>query len=354
MNLESKSFLYDLLNTASATGFEQNIQKVVKKRMSKFAESIEIDYHGNLMVAINTKAKVKVMLAGHCDQIGMMVKYISDDGFIYVTALGGIDTVVLPGAQVSVHTKSGTIHGVVGRKPVHLLKAEERNKGLSDIKDAWIDVGAKNKKELEKKVSIGDSVTFRLGVTELNNDLVVSPGFDNKAGLFVAMEALRLCSESKISVALYSVSTVQEEIGLRGAQTAAYGINPDVGIAIDVTHASDNPGREDEKTSPKKLAAGPTISRGPNINPVVEKMLVDAAKSAKIPYQLSPASVPLGNDANAIQLTRAGVATGAIGIPNRYMHTQVEVCSLQDLENAAKLLAKFVSKITDKTDFRPS
>ena len=167
------------------------------------------------------------------------------------------------------------------------------------------------------------------------------------------MEALRLCAKSKLSVGLYAVSTVQEEVGLRGAQTAAYGIDPEVGIAIDVTHASDNPGQDDAKVPPCKLGAGPAITRGPNTNPVVEKLLVQAAKKGKLPYQPAPSSKLLGNDANIMQVTRRGVATASIGIPNRYMHTQVEVVSLDDLENASKLLALFVQAVRPATDFRP-
>ncbi len=353
MNQKSKRFLYELLQTPSPTGFEQRIQKVVRTYMKDCADSTETDLHGNVIIGINTKAKRKVMLAGHCDQIGLMVKHISKDGFIYCSALGGIDGGVLPGAHVTVHSKAGPLDGVIGRKPIHLQTGEERNKMSLELDNMWIDIGAKNKKEVEKKVEIGDSITFKLGVTELSNDLVCSPGLDDKVGLFIAMEALRLCASSKLAVGLYAVSTVQEEVGLRGARTAAFSIDPEVGIAIDVTHSSDNPGNEGPKAVPCKLGAGPCIVRGPNVNPVVEKMLIASAKKAKIPYQLAPSSGLLGNDANAIQITRSGVAAASLGIPNRYMHTQSEVCSLQDLENSAKLLAAFVKSIGPKTDFRP-
>lgn len=353
MNEKSKRFLYDLLETPSPTGFEQRIQKVVRAYMKPYADSFETDLHGNLIVGLNPKAKRRVMLAGHCDQIGLMVKHITKEGFLYCSALGGIDGGVLPGTHVTVHAKGGPLSGVIGRKPIHLQSQEERSKMSIDLDSMWVDIGAKSKKEAEKKVEIGDPLTFKLGVSELSNDLICSPGLDDKVGLFIAMEALRLCVNSKLSVALYSVSTVQEEVGLRGARTAAYSVDPEVGIAIDVTHSSDNPGNEGPKAVPCKLGAGPSIVRGPNVNPVVERMLVASAKKAKIPYQPAPASGLLGNDANAIQITRAGVAAASLGIPNRYMHTQSEVCSLQDLENSAKLLAAFVKSIGPKTDFRP-
>jgi endoglucanase len=353
MQKESKDFLYELLTTPSPTGFEEEIQHVVRTRMERYADTIETDLHGNVIAAINPKAQRRVMLAGHCDQIGFMVKHITKDGFVYVSPLGGIDAGVLLGTHVTIHAKGGAINGIFGRKPIHQQSAEERDRVKLDLDKMWVDIGAKTQKEAEKRIAIGDPVTFKLGVTELGPDLVSSPGLDNRVGLFVAMETLRLCAKEKLSVGLFSVSTVQEEVGLRGARTAAFSVDPEVGIAIDVTHASDNPANDNAKAVPCKLGSGPCFSHGPNTNPVVADMLVAAAKKLKIPYQPAPSAQLLGNDANAIQVSRGGVATGSIGIPNRYMHTQVEVCSLADLENAARVLAGFVKSISAKTDFRP-
>ena len=353
MEKESKQFLFDLLTTPSASGYEQQIQEVVRKRMKPFGHSVETDLHGNVIVALNPGAERRVMLAGHCDQIALMVKHITDEGFIYFESLGGIDAGVMPGALVTVHTASGPMNGLVGRRPIHLQPRDERGKVQNDLSKLWIDVGGKNRKEVEKRVEIGDFITFRLGVTELGADLFSSPGLDDKVGVFVAMEALRLCAKAKLNVGLFAVSTVQEEVGLRGARTAAYGIDPEVGIAIDVTHATDDPGNESKKEVPCKLGAGPAISKGPNTNPMVHKALVDAAKKKKVPFQISPSGKLLGNDSNAIQVNRRGVAAGSIGIPNRYMHTQVEVCSYKDLENSAVLLAEFIKGITGKTSFIP-
>lgn len=354
MEKESKEFLYNLLMTPSPTGFEQPVQSVVRSRMKKYADKIETDLHGNVIVAINTKATRRVMLAGHCDQIGFMVKHISNEGFVYLGALGGIDTGVMFGAYVTIQGKNGPVTGIVGRKPIHQQSGEERGNAKADMDKLWVDIGAKNKKEAEKLVGIGDPATFRLEVREMGKDFIVSPGLDDKVGLFIAMEALRLCSKSKLNVGLYAVSTVQEEVGLRGAKTAAYRIDPEVGIAIDVTHASDSPASDGHKGLTCKLGEGPQIPRGPNINPVVEKRIVAAAKKLKMKYQPSVAPGLLGTDANSIQVSKAGVATMSIGVPNRYMHTQVEVCSLTDLENTAKLLAQFIKDIDSKTDFTPS
>lgn len=356
--MESKDFLHQLLLTPSPTGAEQPIQRVVRERMKSFADTIDTDLHGNVIMAINPKAERRIMLAGHCDQIGLMVRFISSEGFLYVTAIGGIDVGALHASRVTVHTENGPIRGIIGRKPVHMQSADERDKTKNDIEKIWIDIGARGKREAEKLVTIGDVVTFELGVTELGNNLFSSPGLDDKVGLFVALETLRLCAKNKRtlknnSVGVFAVSTVQEEIGLRGSVTSTFGVDPQVGIAIDVTHSSDNPANENPKMIPCLLGAGPTISSGPNVNPVVGTMLKAAAKKARAPFQISPATRPLGNDANSIQTTRAGVATGALGIPNRYMHTPVEVCSYKDLEYAIKILTQFVSSITPKSDFRP-
>lgn len=356
--MDSKDFLHQLLLTPSPTGAEQRIQRVVREQMKRHADSIETDLHGNVIVAINPTAERRIMLAGHCDQIALMVRYISTEGFLYVSSLGGIDVGALHASKVTVHSETGPIAGIIGRKPIHMQSADERDKTKNDIEKIWIDIGARGKREAEKRVKIGDTVTFELGVLELGNNLFSAPGLDDKVGLFVALETLRLCSAKKralksSSVGLFAVSTVQEEIGLRGATTSAYGVNPLVGIAIDVTHASDNPANENNKTTPCLLGAGPTISSGPNINPVVEKMLKAAAKKSRSPFQISPSTRPLGNDANSIQTSRGGVAAAAIGIPNRYMHTPVEVCSYKDLEWATKILSQFVLSITPKTDFRP-
>lgn len=353
MNKESEKFLYKLLNTPSPTGFEEKIQKVVRQRMKGYSNSIETDLHGNLIVGHNTKAKRRIMLAGHCDQIGFMVKHIDKDGFLYVDSLGGIDVGVVPGSQVVIDGSRGPVNGVFGRKPIHHQPSSERQQMKLDLKTLWVDIGAKDKKAAEKIVEVGSSLVYKPGVVELGADLICAAGLDDRVGLFVCMEALRLCARTKLDVALYAVSTVQEEVGLRGARTAAHGIDPEVGIAVDVTFASDNPGVGDKHAPPCALGKGPAIYTGPNVNPIVQKLLIEVAKKSRIPYQVLPSSKLLGNDANAMQITRDGVAAASIGIPNRYMHTQVEVCSKKDLVNAAKLLAAFTKRVTGRTDLRP-
>jgi putative aminopeptidase FrvX len=355
MLAESYEFLKSMLTTPSVTGFEQPVARIVRKRMQPFSDKITTDLHGNTIVALNPGGSPRVMLAGHIDQIGLMVKYVNDEGFIYFGAVGGVDLAVLPGSKLTIHGTHGPVDGVIGRKPIHLMKAEERNGAKLEIQDLWIDIGAKDKAAALEKVSVGDIVTYALGVTKLGDDFIAGAGMDDKVGAFVVMEALRICHEKRASLkcALFSVATVQEEIGLRGAHTSSFGVDPTVGIAVDVTHATDNPGADKKQVGEAALGKGPTISFGANINPMVAQLMVEAGKSHDLPYQRQAAPGATGTDANAMQLARAGVATGLIGIPNRYMHTQVEVVSLTDLENSAALLAETILKIGPDTDFIP-
>lgn len=352
MRKESYDFLKQLQETPSPSGFEQPAQRIVRERMKAFADTIDTDVHGNVLVGLHPKGGPRVMLAGHCDQIGLMVRYIDDNGFLFFSSIGGIDPSVLPGSRVVVHSKHGPIEGVIGRKPIHVLKPEERGAKI-ELRELWVDIGSKNRKETEQVVSVGDPITFRLEMVHLGNDLVTSPGFDNKCGTFVVMEALRLCAAKKIKCALFAVSTVQEEIGLRGAKTSCYGLDPQVGIAVDVTHATDYPDIDKRVNGDIKMNAGPAISTGPNINPRLEGMLVKTAKAKRIPFQMEAAPSGTSTDANVMQLSRGGVATALVSIPNRYMHTQVEVVSLVDLESAASLIAETVSQIDAKTSFIP-
>ena len=354
MRKESFKFLTDLLETEAPSGFEQPIQRVVKKYVKSFADEVRIDVHGNLIAAVNPDAPVRVMLAGHCDQIGMMVTFIDERGFICFQQIGGLDPSVVPGSSVSIVTKDGVIPGVIGYKPIHLIPQKERGRAVK-LDELWIDIGAKDQKEAQSRVQIGDPVTYQLGVRQLSKHVISSPGCDDRVGAFTVMEALRLFAESdKSDVALFAVSTVQEEIGLRGAKTSCYGIDPQAGIAVDVAHASDNPGAEARKIGTLNLGDGPGLYRGANINPVLGGLLIDTAEKKKVKHQLVGYPRGLGTDANAMQVSRSGVAAAHIGIPNRYMHTPVEVVDLRDIEAAASLIAHSMSKVTKKTSFIPS
>ncbi len=352
MKSSAKAFFQQILETPSPSGYEEPVQKLVREYAGQFADEVKTDLHGNVIACCNPGAPLRVMLAGHADQIGLLVTYINDQGFIYSNTIGGWDPQQLIGQRMTIHTADGPIPAIIARKPIHLLDQEER-KQVVKTKDMWLDIGAKDKDEAAGIVRIGDPVTLELGYQEMRNGLANSPGMDDKTGLWVCMEALRRAKEMGLNVALYAVATVQEEIGLRGATTSAYGVNPQVGIAVDVTHATDCPTIDKHQEGDIKLGGGPVLYRGPNMNPVVVEQLRTVAKEAEITCQWGAIGRGTGTDANSIQLTRAGVAAGLVSVPNRYMHSAVEMIALDDIDQSAELLARFAASIEADADFTP-
>lgn len=356
MEPRAEEFFHRLLQTPSPSGFEQPIQRVVRDYVREFADEVRTDVHGNVYAIRyaqpRSDATPRVMLAGHCDQIALMVQHVDNEGFLYVQPIGGWDMQILLGQCLTVWTRQGPLTGVVARRAVHLLKPDEKNK-VPDFPDIWLDIGARNRAEAEEWVRIGDPVTFALGVRQLRNELVAGPGLDDKVGLWVCMEALRLLQGRPLQVDVYAVSTVAEEIGLRGATTAAYTVAPAVGIAVDVCHATDTPGNDRKTQGEIRCGGGPVVFRGPNINPRVFDRLEATAARLELPIQVRGVPRATGTDANAIQISRQGVAAGLIGIPNRYMHSPVEVVHCGDLVQAARLLAEFCSALTPDLDWIP-
>ena len=345
MDKTAKQFLSDLLHSPTPSGYEQPGQAVVEKYVKPFADEVKKDVHGNLHAVLNPKGKMRVMLAGHCDEIGMMVMYIDDKGFLYISSVGGVYVPLLQGERIVIHTAKGPVPGVIGVKPIHLMDAKERDSAVTKMQDLWVDIGARDKAEAEDMVELGDVATVDRGLLELPNDRIVARGLDDRIGVFVVAEALRLAAKEKVSVAVHMVSTVQEEIGLRGATTAAFGIDPHVGVAVDVGFSTDFPGCNPKMVGEATLGGGPILSRGPNFNPVVYERLVRAGKEARTKVQIQPIQRGSGTDANSIQMTHAGAAAGLISIPCRYMHSSAEMVSLKDVDNAAKLLAKFLVRL---------
>ena len=352
MRKESLTFLKKLLSTPSPSGFESKIQKVCKSYVSPFVDEVYKDVHGNQYAVRNPKGKLRVMLAGHVDEIALMVNHIDAKGFLGFLAIGGVDASVLDGQRVLVHTDKGDVVGVIGRRAIHLTDVKDRGKPL-EMHRLWIDIGAKNKKDAERSVSIGDPATIDVGYIELKNGRVVARAMDDRIGAFVVLEAMRLIAKRKIDCAVFCVTTVQEEIGLRGATTSAYGCDPHVGIAVDVSHATDHPDCDSKRYGEFELDKGPILHRGPNMNPKLAKQLVDMAKKKRIPYQMEGAPRGTGTDANAMQLSRGGVATGLVGVPNRYMHSPVEMVSLKDAENCAKLLSEWICTLKPSMNYIP-
>jgi endoglucanase len=352
MDSASRDFLLRLLETPSPSGYEKPIQDVVRAYARDFADRVTTDLHGNVIAAKNPSAKVRVMFAGHCDQIGMLVSHFHDSGFLHAQTIGGWDAQQLIGQRMVIWTAKGPLPAVISRKPIHLLTDEER-KQVVKLEDLWLDIGAKNKDEAKELVRIGDPVTLKLGFQEMRNGLANSPAMDNKCGLWVVIEALRRAAKKDLAVGVFAVSTVAEEIGLRGAQTSAFGVDPHVGIAVDVTHATDCPTIDKRQQGDVSLGSGPVIVRGPNMNPVVVERLLTLAQKLELPHQLAASGKAQPNDSNALQINRAGVATGLVSIPNRYMHSAVEMISLEDIDRAADLLAEFVASLSGDEDFTP-
>lgn len=350
MEAKAHEFLKALLLAPSPAGYEQPVQAVVREYVKDFADEVKTDVHGNVIVGRNVAAPTRVLLAGHCDQIGLVVTYIDDNGFIYTLPVGGWDPQQLIGQRMTIWTKTGPVAGVIARKPIHLLNSDERGKVVK-LEEMWIDIGATDKADAASVVRIGDPVTFELGYQEMRNGLANAPGMDNITGVWVVIEALRRAGS--LNVAAYAVSTVQEEIGLRGAQTSTFGVDPLIGIAVDVTHATDCPTIDKRQEGEVKLGGGPVIERGPNVNPHLFDRLVETAVAAELPHQIVAHNRGTGTDANAIQLVRAGVVTGLISIPNRYMHSRVETIALKDIDQAADLLATFLTGLSGAEDYTP-
>ncbi len=352
MRKESLEFLKEIVETPSPSGFETAVQKVIKNRMKKITEDVSTDVMGNLTAVLNKNARPRIMLAAHCDEIGFMVKFISDEGFIYFTTIGGIDAHIIPGRKVYIHTEKGKVLGVTGKKAIHLMEEEERKK-ISKIEDLWIDIGAKDKKQAQELVNIGDPITFAEEMDVLRNELLVSRAFDDKMGAYLVVEIMDALKDKKLSSSIYGVITVQEEVGLRGAVPSTFRVEPDIGICLEVAHAADHPSVDKRKIGEYKIGSGPVISRGANINPKLFNLLINTAKREKIPYQVLGEPGRTGTDTNVMQLSKKGVATALVSVPLRYMHTPVELLSTKDLDNTARFIVTLIKGIKPGMDFTP-
>lgn len=351
MEKDALNYLKTLVETHGGPGYEEAVQAVFRERVKSACDSVSTDVLGSVIAVHNSKGKPKVLLDGHSDEIGFLVRYIDDKGFLFLATSGGWDEEVMVSQRVLVHTEKGPISGVLGKKAIHLMDAEERKK-KSTLHKLWVDIGARDGDHAKELVAIGDSVTMDAFFTEVLEGRAVAKSFDNRAGIFCVSETLRALS-GKSKAATYGVSAVQEEIGLRGAKAAAYTIDPDVAIAIDVTHAFDIPDANKRKGAEVSLGDGPVIVRGPNINNKVFRRLIKVAKDNEIPYQVAASGRGTGTDANVIQLSRSGVATGLIGVPLRYMHNPCEMAALSDLTNTVRLLTAFVESISEDDNWIP-
>jgi endoglucanase len=345
------AFLTELLHARSPSGYESEAQAVFDRHVKPAADTYAHDALGNRLATLNPKGDPVLMLAGHMDELGLILTYVNKDGFLYFDTIGGHDRTVISGRRVIIQTAHGTVKGVTGKRAIHLMDEADRKK-VPEIHEIWIDIGARSKKDALARVAIGDVATYDHEFELFHGSIGAARAFDNKVGAYIVGETLiRLAAARKhLAAKVVAVATSQEEIGVRGATTAAYAVNPHIALAVDVGHATDHPDCDHRKYGETKLGGGPIICRGANINPKIFQKLVAAAKQAKVPYQFEADPRPTGTDARAIQVGRGGIATGLVSIPLRYMHTPSEVVDLEDVERCVKLFVAFAQAL-EKGDY---
>ena len=352
MQESSLTFLKRLLAIPSPSSEEATAARFWREEAAEFADSVYADVRGNSF-AVLRGGSPRVLLAGHIDEIGLMVSYIDDDGFLFFSAIGGWDSQVLVGQRIQLVGRSGPIIGVIGKKAIHLMKGDERDR-VSKIDDLWIDIGVTSRAEADELVRVGTVGIIDGPVYTLPHDRIVSRGIDNRIGAFTVLEALRLLAADRPHATVAAVATSQEEITFAGAYTAAYSFEPQVAIIIDVTHATDSPNSDKRHSGDVKLGGGVVFDRGSAVSPIIFDTLIAVAEREQIPYTVTISPRVTGTDADAINLTRSGVACGLISIPNRYMHSPSEMVSLTDVDHAARLIAAFVRTLEADSSFIPT
>lgn len=350
-------FLKALLDAPGPSGFETGPARIWRREAERFAETVDTDISGNSLASINAGGSPRVMITGHIDEIGLMITYVDDDGFLYVEGIGGWDPQVLVGQRLRILTREGEILGVIGKKPIHLMKSEEKEKA-SKLTELWVDIGARGREEaVQRGVRVGDSAVIDARSIELGNGLVVSRSIDNRIGAYVVLEALRLLAAEPggLAASVTAVASTQEEIGYHGsgARASAYALDPQIALVVDVTFATDTPGMEKKELGDHRLGGGPVLSRGSSTHAQVFERLAETAAAERIPYTIQAQPRYSYTDADHLHLTRAGIATGLISIPNRYMHSPNEVVSMHDLDAAVRLIAAFVRGLRADSDFVP-
>jgi putative aminopeptidase FrvX len=348
-------FLERLLNAAGPSGFEVAPARVWRDEAEGFAHEVWSDVTGNSIASLNPGGNPRVMMAGHIDEIGLQITYVNEEGFLFFDEIGGWDTQVLVGQRVRVLGREGAVPGIIGKKPIHLLKKEERER-VTKTQDLWVDLGAEDAKAVASLgIRVGDPMVLDAGMIRLAGDRIASRAVDNRIGAYVVLEALRLLSEDPPRAAAFAVATVQEEIAYSGggARSSAFALEPHVALVVDVTFSTDVPDIEKKELGDHRIGGGPVLSRGSANHPVVFERLMEAAEAEKIPHTYQAAPRSTRTDADGIHLVRFGVPTGLVSVPNRYMHSPNELVSLGDLERASRLLAAFVRRLDPDTDLRP-
>jgi putative aminopeptidase FrvX len=355
MNDRSLAFLTSLLDTPGPSGFETAPARVWRSEAEGFADVVRADIGGNSLATINPGGSPRLMFAGHIDEIGLMVVHIDDEGYVHFDPIGGWDSQVFVGQRVLLLGRGGLVPGVIGKRAIHLMEKEDRDK-VSKPEDLWIDIGAANRADAETRLRVGDAGVLAATVQALPNGRIVSRSLDNRIGAFVVLEALRLLAADRPGAEVTAVATTQEEIAYStggGARTTAVSLDAQAAIVVDVTHATDYPGIEKKRHGDIRLGGGVVLARGSAVNAAIFDLLVAAAEREQIPFTIQAAPKYTGTDADAIYTAHRGIATGLVSVPNRYMHSPNEMVALEDLERAARLIAAFARSIDGKSDFVP-
>ena len=349
---DSIAFLKRLLDTPAPSGFETPAAHVWREEASRFAAEVRGDVAGNSIAIVNPKGSPTVMLDGHIDEIGVIVQYVDDEGYVHISPIGGWDPQVLVGQRIRFRGAGGDVYGVIGKKPIHLMKTEDREKA-SKMEDLWVDIGCDSGAEALARLAVGDPGVIDARAIDFPNNRLVSRSIDDRIGAFTVLEALRRYAERPGSARVVAVATTQEEIawGGGGALICAQCVNPQAAVVVDVTFATDHPGMEKKRHGDHKLGSGPVLSRGALISPVMFTLLAERAAAESIPFTVHAVGRDTSTNADAISIAREGVATALVSIPNRYMHSPNEMVSLDDVDRAAELLASACRAITTETDF---
>lgn len=355
MKSAMRDVLTRLLDAPGPSGFETDAAAVWREETESFAERTWTDVYGNTFASIGEGASPTVMMAGHIDEIGLMVHHVDDDGYLWVKSVGGWDPQVLVGQRVELLTRNGPVVGVIGRRAIHLIERDDRDKAVK-MKELWLDIGAESAEEAREMVDLGDTAVIRSDTIHLENGRFAARSIDDRIGAVTVLEALRRAEQKGADCHAVSVATTQEEIGYKsggGASTSTFGLDPDAAVVVDVTHATDHPSVDQTEHGDVELGDGPVLTRGAVVNPVMLERMREAAEAAGIDVQYLAEPASSGTDADSIYTSRAGVATAIVSIPDRYMHSPNQMVSEDDVEAAAELISEFLVRLDDDTEFIP-
>ncbi len=356
MNQSQEQFLQKLIETPGVSNYEENVQSLWRDAVKPYSDSIEVIGHGNNIATLKGTEDISILIVGHADEIGLVIRYINSDGFLYVSRVGGVDPAILPSHRVRIFSSKtgGVVHGVVGRTAPHHMKDDSGAKKIT-YTDVWIDIGATNREEAEKYVAIGDVAIYGEGYNRLIDTRATARCFDNRIGIYIVAEVLKNLHgrRNELKATVYGVSSIQEETGVWGAGQAGYHLNPTLAVALDVTPATDSPGISKELWGQVDVSKGAVISRGIRNNRKISDLMIKTAVDKNIPYQVEVDNGHTSTDADPISQARSGIPINVLSPATRYLHSSVEVLDLNDIDHCVNLLTEFILALNGKMDFRP-